>query len=100
MQMDVSRPPEYANTTVSLEGSACAELAITADEALVQALVEVFVEVVIVTSFLDDGVQFAWCNAVCGAVQLAWCNAACVVQCSLCGAAIVQWSEDARDMRT
>ena len=70
MQMDVSRPPEYANTTVSLEGSACAELAITADEALVEA----FVEVVIVTSFLDDEVQLAWCNAVCGAMQLVWCS--------------------------
>ena len=89
MQMDVSRPPEYANTTVSLEGSAFAELAITADE----ALVEVFVEVVIVTSFLDDGVQLVWCNAVCGAMRFVWCNA-------VCGAAIVQWSEDARDMRT
>ena len=83
MQMDVSRPPEYANTTVSLEGSAFAELAITADGALAQALVEAFVEVVIVTSFLDDEVQLAWCNAVCGAVLLVWCNAACVVQCSV-----------------
>ncbi|CRH88349.1 Uncharacterised protein [Chlamydia trachomatis] len=32
MQIDVSSPPEYAKTTVSLDGSAFAELATTADE--------------------------------------------------------------------
>ena len=64
MQIDVSSPPEYAKTTVSLDGSAFAELATTADEddvcevhaceahAWVE-LVEAFDEVVIVTSFLD-----------------------------------------------